>query len=164
MAGSTPPFPFNPLFNPSMPMPFPPPIIPGANMPPLMPPMMPTGNLPPMIAKVGEKAKSEVGLWSEHFTPEGRKYYYNSVTKESRWEKPEGFKSPSESSAKNIWMEYKTDDGKPYYYNTITKETRWEKPAGYQEAEVIKSGSKTDLEQKKAAEVKETSSQDLKKL
>ncbi|XP_015574743.2 flowering time control protein FCA isoform X2 [Ricinus communis] len=28
-------------------------------------------------------------VWTEHTSPEGFKYYYNSVTRESRWEKPE---------------------------------------------------------------------------
>ena len=41
MAGNTPPFPFNPLFNPSIHIPFPPPVIPGATVPPLIPTMMP---------------------------------------------------------------------------------------------------------------------------
>ena len=30
--------------------------------------------------------------WTEHKAPDGRSYYYNSKTKESRWEKPEEFK------------------------------------------------------------------------
>ncbi|XP_061366218.1 flowering time control protein FCA-like isoform X2 [Gastrolobium bilobum] len=29
--------------------------------------------------------------WSEHFCPDGHKYYYNCVTCESRWDKPEGY-------------------------------------------------------------------------
>ncbi|KAJ8501314.1 hypothetical protein OPV22_011866 [Ensete ventricosum] len=29
--------------------------------------------------------------WTEHTSPEGFKYYYNSITRESRWEKPEEF-------------------------------------------------------------------------
>ncbi|XP_065863849.1 flowering time control protein FCA [Euphorbia lathyris] len=31
--------------------------------------------------------------WTEHTSPEGFKYYYNSITRESRWEKPEELKS-----------------------------------------------------------------------
>ncbi|XP_010928319.1 flowering time control protein FCA isoform X2 [Elaeis guineensis] len=29
--------------------------------------------------------------WTEHTSPEGFKYYYNSITRESKWEKPEEF-------------------------------------------------------------------------
>ncbi|XP_064968316.1 flowering time control protein FCA-like isoform X1 [Musa acuminata AAA Group] len=29
--------------------------------------------------------------WTEHTSPEGFKYYYNSITRESRWEKPQEF-------------------------------------------------------------------------
>ncbi|XP_024392960.1 flowering time control protein FCA isoform X1 [Physcomitrium patens] len=31
--------------------------------------------------------------WSEHTSPEGYKYYYNSTTRESKWEKPEELKA-----------------------------------------------------------------------
>lgn len=34
--------------------------------------------------------------WSEHKAPDGRTYYYNSVTKQSLWEKPDDLKSPAE--------------------------------------------------------------------
>ncbi|MQL99181.1 hypothetical protein Taro_031904 [Colocasia esculenta] len=34
-------------------------------------------------------AESLTCNWTEHTSPEGYKYYYNSVTKESKWEKPE---------------------------------------------------------------------------
>ena len=30
--------------------------------------------------------------WSEHKAPDGRTYYYNSVTKQSSWEKPDALK------------------------------------------------------------------------
>lgn len=29
--------------------------------------------------------------WSEHYCPDGDKYYYNCVTCESRWDKPEEY-------------------------------------------------------------------------
>ena len=34
--------------------------------------------------------------WSEHKAPDGRTYYYNAVTKQSHWEKPDVLKSPAE--------------------------------------------------------------------
>jgi len=35
-------------------------------------------------------------LWTEHKAPDGRTYYYNSISKESRWEKPDELKSSAE--------------------------------------------------------------------
>lgn len=34
--------------------------------------------------------------WSEHKSPDGRVYYYNSVSKQSSWEKPDDLKTPAE--------------------------------------------------------------------
>lgn len=34
--------------------------------------------------------------WSEHKAPDGRIYYYNSVTKQSLWEKPDELKTAAE--------------------------------------------------------------------
>ena len=53
---------------------------PWAGMPP---PWMGPGGMPPM----GPPCK-----WSEHTSPEGKKYYYNSETQESVWEKPQEMK------------------------------------------------------------------------
>lgn len=36
--------------------------------------------------------------WSEHKAPDGRTYYYNSITKQSLWEKPDDLKTPAEVS------------------------------------------------------------------
>lgn len=36
--------------------------------------------------------------WSEHKAPDGRTYYYNSITKQSHWEKPEILKTQAEVS------------------------------------------------------------------
>ena len=34
--------------------------------------------------------------WSEHRTPDGRVYYYNSLTKVTQWTKPEELMTPVE--------------------------------------------------------------------
>jgi len=34
--------------------------------------------------------------WTEHKAPDGRTYYYNSVTKQSLWEKPDELKTSAE--------------------------------------------------------------------
>lgn len=34
--------------------------------------------------------------WSEHKSPDGRTYYYNSITKQSAWEKPDELKTTAE--------------------------------------------------------------------
>lgn len=34
--------------------------------------------------------------WSEHKSPDGRTYYYNSITKQSAWEKPDELKTSAE--------------------------------------------------------------------
>lgn len=67
--------------------------------------------------------------WSEHKAPDGRTYFYNSVTKVSAWEKPDELKTPSERLlATCAWKEYKSDQGKTYYHNITTKESVWTIP------------------------------------
>lgn len=51
-----------------------------------MPPMM----VPPAMKPIELEADK---VWTEHKAPDGRTYYYNSVTKESRWEKPDELKT-----------------------------------------------------------------------
>ncbi|XP_051533405.1 transcription elongation regulator 1-like isoform X2 [Myxocyprinus asiaticus] len=97
-----------PPFDTSMP-PIPPP---GALPPPIgpphlqRPPFMPPhiGNMPPppgMIFPPGMPPSPATGgassvpsddIWVENTTPEGKLYYYNSRTRESAWNKPEGVK------------------------------------------------------------------------
>ena len=72
--------------------------------------------------------------WTEHNAPDGRKYYYNNKSKESKWEKPDELKTPAESMlAKCAWKEFKADSGKPYYYNSETKQSVWTIPKDLQE-------------------------------
>ncbi|KAG5682417.1 hypothetical protein PVAND_011770 [Polypedilum vanderplanki] len=72
--------------------------------------------------------------WSEHRAPDGRTYYYNNVTKESRWDKPDVLKSPAERLLSACpWKEYTSDSGKLYYYNSTTKESRWTAPPEFLE-------------------------------
>ncbi|KAL4419958.1 hypothetical protein ABPG75_007056 [Micractinium tetrahymenae] len=75
--------------------------------------------------------------WTEHTAPDGRKYYYNSRTKQSSWEKPDELKTPAERAAAaaqpppaaaSAWKEHTAPDGRKYYHNRVTKESRWTMP------------------------------------
>ncbi|VDK67880.1 unnamed protein product [Litomosoides sigmodontis] len=79
-------------------------------------------------------------VWSEHIASDGRVYYYNKVTKQSSWQKPDELKTPEEKklAAAKLWREYKTPEGRPYYYNIETKETTWICPKDFDPAVVTK--------------------------
>uniref|UniRef100_A0A8C0BHX7 Pre-mRNA-processing factor 40 homolog A n=1 Tax=Buteo japonicus TaxID=224669 RepID=A0A8C0BHX7_9AVES len=80
--------------------------------------------------------RSPKSTWTEHKSPDGRTYYYNTETKQSTWEKPDDLKTPAEQLlSKCPWKEYKSDSGKPYYYNSQTKESRWAKPKELEDLE-----------------------------
>ena len=74
--------------------------------------------------------------WTEHFAPDSTKYYFNSISQESTYTKPECFTERQNNkieveSAKqtaSAWAEY-TDPstGKKYYSDGVT--TTWERPA-----------------------------------
>ncbi|KAE8278367.1 WW domain-binding protein 4 [Larimichthys crocea] len=83
----------------------------------------------------GEASSESAGL-----ADDGNTYYYNTMTGESRWDKPEGFQGESSASAEPAppgsssgcpWMEAVSPDGYTYYYNSETGESSWEKPAGF---------------------------------
>ncbi|UKJ90748.2 formin binding protein 3 [Theileria orientalis] len=69
-------------------------------------------------------------IWSEHVSKDGRKYYYNQLTKKSQWYKPDELKTQQELliEAKTKWRSFATAQGKIFYYNTETKESVWEIP------------------------------------
>lgn len=72
--------------------------------------------------------------WTEHVSPDGRKYYYNVKSKQSKWEKPDELKSEAEVLlSKCPWKEFKADSGKSYYYNSVTKSSVWTIPAELKE-------------------------------
>ena len=74
-------------------------------------------------------------LWQEARTPDGRSYYYNAETRETRWQKPEELLTPVERAlTKQPWKEYTAPDGRKYYAHSETKQTVWEMPAQYKEA------------------------------
>ncbi|GIY03025.1 pre-mRNA-processing factor 40 homolog B [Caerostris darwini] len=67
--------------------------------------------------------------WTEHKAPDGRTYFYNHVTKQSSWEKPDELKTQSELLLSQCpWKEYKSETGRTYYHNIQTKESRWTIP------------------------------------
>ncbi|KAJ0399342.1 hypothetical protein P43SY_001531 [Pythium insidiosum] len=118
--------------------------------------------------------------WTEHFTPQGVRYYYNASTGSSTYDLASiqagsaGTTAPTVAtpsagpgaSATGTWVEY-TDDasGKPYYYNALTKVTTWEQPEEYRmqqaRAQVEKMQSSTAAVT--AVEVEEHKSKNQKK-
>jgi len=97
---------------------------------PGIPPPSPAGSDTAMSVSTTEKKID----WSEHKAPDGRIYYYNSISKQSLWEKPDELKTPNELLLSQCpWKEYKSENGKVYYHNVSTKESRWTIPPELEE-------------------------------
>ncbi|NXG05610.1 PR40A factor, partial [Sakesphorus luctuosus] len=100
---------------------------------PVVPSVQPTSTT---SSTAGDELSKQKSTWTEHKSPDGRTYYYNTETKQSTWEKPDDLKTPAEQLlSKCPWKEYKSDSGKPYYYNSQTKESRWAKPKELEDLE-----------------------------
>ncbi|VEN63886.1 unnamed protein product [Callosobruchus maculatus] len=114
-------------------------IIPPFSVPPPGFPNFPPGAAPPTSAPtstpgVTPPISGAASEWSEHKAPDGRIYYYNSVTKQSSWQKPDALKTPAELLLSQCpWKEYTADNGKIYYHNVNTKESRWVIPPELEE-------------------------------
>ena len=125
-----------------------PPPVAGQMMPMMMQPpvgMMPMMRGGPMMAAAAAApagAAAATGIpppptagggptWTEHDAPDGRKYYYNQVTKKSTYEKPRELYTARENFVFDncSWKAtYDKTSEKYYYYNRETKKTQWEKP------------------------------------
>ncbi|KAK9876064.1 hypothetical protein WA026_011173 [Henosepilachna vigintioctopunctata] len=114
-----------------------PPLIPPVQIPPIggFAPIIPSFNVPPPgFGGFPAPAANPSDQWTEHKAPDGRTYYYNSVTKQSSWQKPDQLKSPTELMLSQCpWKEYTADNGKIYYHNINTKESRWVIPPELEE-------------------------------
>ena len=76
-----------------------------------------------------------MATWVEQRADDGRVYYYNAVTQQSVWEKPEELLTPEERELARVpWKEFTTADGKKYWANTQTQQSTWEMPAEYADA------------------------------
>lgn len=109
--------------------------VPPVTVPPPMafpPNMVPQFSIPP--PRFGAPVVPPNTEWTEHKAPDGRPYYYNNITKQSSWEKPEALMTPAERLTHQCpWKEYRSDAGKVYYHNVNTKESRWEPPPEFLE-------------------------------
>ncbi|XP_055802640.1 pre-mRNA-processing protein 40C isoform X2 [Solanum dulcamara] len=99
--------------------------------------------LPPGVGadtKQGASTGEQLETWTAHRTETGAIYYYNSLTGESTYEKPAGFRGEPgqvaaqptpvswEKLAGTDWALVATNDGQKYYYNTKTKLSSWQIP------------------------------------
>lgn len=99
-------------------------------------------------------AESSASDWSEHTTPEGKKYFYNAKTGVSTWEKPAELKSQVEQvQASCPWTEHTSDNGRKYYYNTTTQTSSWEMPPEFKAMQEAMEAAKEE-QAKKASEEK----------
>lgn len=66
------------------------------NAPGNVPPMGMGGGFPVFSMPPPGFGVAPTSEWSEHKSPDGRTYYYNSITKQSAWEKPDELKTIAE--------------------------------------------------------------------
>jgi len=99
----------------------------------------------------------EASQWTEHTHSDGRRYFYNKVTKASSWDKPACLKTSEEKQNTTSWKEYKTADGRDYFYNPVTKQSVWEMPL---ELKRIRGLVKEEEEEEEKEEAPEWASQE----
>ncbi|KAK4470881.1 hypothetical protein MN116_006394 [Schistosoma mekongi] len=94
-------------------------------------------SIPNPVTSVTQLSAAQVNAgWVEHHSHDGRKYYYNTFTQQTTWEKPQELKTQREKILCNCpWKEFKSENGKPYYFNENTKQSVWVKPQELIDAE-----------------------------
>merc|ERR1719478_727171 len=97
-------------------------------------------------------AASGADAWTEHTHSDGRRYYYNRVTKASSWDKPDALKTVAERMNTTCWKEYKTADGRDYYFNPTTKQSVWEMPIELKKLRGLAKDESSEEEQEAEAE------------
>ncbi|KAG5451747.1 Pre-mRNA-processing factor 40 B [Clonorchis sinensis] len=92
-----------------------------------------------------------VSQWIEHTSHDGRKYYYNTATQQTTWDKPQELKTTRELILSSCpWKEFKSENGRLYYFNEQTKQSVWVKPQELIDAEnQAESASSTAVSDKK---------------
>ncbi|EMD91723.1 hypothetical protein COCC4DRAFT_69189 [Bipolaris maydis ATCC 48331] len=76
---------------------------------------------PPPMAPSGS-------TWTSAKTPDGREYYYNTITKLTTWEKPDELKDDVERALPGTGWAAHWADGKRYFAHIETKQTTWTVP------------------------------------
>ncbi|CAH8595546.1 unnamed protein product [Heterobilharzia americana] len=94
-------------------------------------------SIPNPATSVTQLSAAQVNAgWVEHHSHDGRKYYYNTYTQQTTWEKPQELKTQRERILYNCpWKEFKSENGKSYYFNENTKQSVWVKPQELIDAE-----------------------------
>ncbi|TVU05425.1 hypothetical protein EJB05_48588, partial [Eragrostis curvula] len=68
-------------------------------------------------------SKPSSDCWKEHIAADGTRYFYNTKTRESTWEKPVELMRPAQRADASLgWEEYCTEFGDRYYYNKVARE------------------------------------------
>jgi len=75
------------------------------------------------VARVALK-QMEFSGWKMGSDQFGQNYYYNVITGETSWTKPEGWVPPEDE----VWVKNVTDKGLTFYFNQISGETAWFPP------------------------------------
>ncbi|KAK4993978.1 U1 snRNP protein [Elasticomyces elasticus] len=70
--------------------------------------------------------------WTTHYKDD-RPYYYNTVTKQTQWDKPVELMTQVERNVA-VWKEYATPEGRKYWHNKETKTTTWDMPPALRDA------------------------------